>query len=99
MQLVIRDKKENKALKRTEILCEVGFEKTVPSRKEIREAICASTGFSPELLVIVSITGVFGSKKAKVIAHYYQDKNALAVERKYLLIRDGLLEKKKKEKK
>ena len=99
MQLAIREKKENKVLNRTELLCEVGFEKTVPSRKEIREAICASAGFSPELLVIISVSGIFGSKKAKVIAHYYHNKEALAIERKHFLIRDGLLEKKKKEKK
>ena len=97
MDLIVKDKNENKALGRTEITCEVSFEAAMPSRKQLREAICAATGAAPELLVIVSAKGHFGTSKAIVRAHAYKDANAMKVERKYLLVRDGLAEKEKKQ--
>lgn len=97
MQIAIRKKKENVPLGRTEIECDIAFEKALPSRKEIREALCAAIGASPELLVIVSSKAKFGSKQGVVIAHIYKDKESLKVERKHLLVRDGLAEKPKKD--
>jgi len=96
MELAVKNKKENRALQRDELLCEVGFEKAMPSRKQLREAICAATGAPAELLVIVSAKGAFGTNKAIVIAHSYKDKKAMGIERKHLLVRDGLAEKAKK---
>ncbi|MFA6328345.1 MAG: hypothetical protein WCY41_02790 [Candidatus Micrarchaeia archaeon] len=97
MQVNVKDKKENKSLSRQEITCEISFEKAMPSRKDLREAICTATGIAPELLVIVSSKGSFGQKCGTVLAHAYASKEALAVEKKHLLVRDGLMEKKKKE--
>ncbi|MEM4634117.1 MAG: hypothetical protein QW275_03105 [Candidatus Anstonellaceae archaeon] len=94
MELLIKEKKENKALQRYEITCEFSFDKAMPSRKQLREAICAATGLPSETLVIVYAQGAFGSKKGKVVAHAYKDKNAMGIERKHLLVRDGLMEKK-----
>ena len=99
MELAITDKKENKLLGRTEIAASVSYDKAMPSRKELREAICAATGADPSLLVIVSVLGSFGTQKAVVQARIYRSKEALAVERKHLLVRDGLAEKKKEAKK
>ena len=96
MDLKITDKKENASLNRTELACEVSFDKAMPSRKQLREAICAATGVAPELLVIVSAKGRFGASSALVLARAYKSKEALSVERKYLLVRDGLAEKEKK---
>ncbi len=96
MELAIVDKRENKALGRTELSCTVSFEKAVPSRKELREAIVAAIGADPNLLVIVSATSGFGTQKAFVSAHAYKSKEAMAVERRHLLVRDGLAEKSKK---
>lgn len=96
MQVTVTGKKENKALGRTEITCAMAFEKAMPSRKELREAICAATGGKPELLVIVSSKGSFGTKSGVVLAHAYSSKESLAVEKKHLLVRDGLMEKPKK---
>ncbi len=97
MELSIKEKKENRLLSRQEISCEVSFDKATPSRKQLREAICAATGVPPELLVIVSAKGKFGQNKAEVIAHAYSNKEGLSAERRYLLVRDSLAEKKKKE--
>ncbi|MFA4982651.1 MAG: hypothetical protein WC588_00380 [Candidatus Micrarchaeia archaeon] len=96
MELSIKDKKENAALLRQELICELTYEKAMPSRKQIREAICAATGADPALLVIVSAKGGFGTNKAAVLARIYKGKEALAVERGHLLVRDGLIEKKAK---
>jgi len=99
MELVIKDKKENHALLRQELTCELSYEKAMPSRKQIREALVAATGADPALLVIVSAKGGFGTNKAVVLARIYKSKDAIAVERGYLLVRDGLKEKKAKVKK
>jgi len=96
MQVNVKDKKENKSLSRQEITCEIAFEKAKPSRKDLREAICTATGISPELLVIVSSKGGFGERHGIVLVHAYANKEALSVEKKYLLVRDGMMEKKKK---
>ncbi len=97
MDLTVKDKYENKAMGRTELSCEMSFDKAMPSRKEIRQALCAAAGVAPELLVIVSAKGHFGTNKAVVLAHAYRDKQAMAVEKKHLLVRDGLAEKEKKQ--
>ena len=96
MQVTVKGKKENKLLARTELTCDIAFEKAMPSRKELREAICTATGIKPELLVIVSSKGGFGTRSGTVLAHAYDSKEALAVEKKHLLVRDGLVEKPKK---
>ena len=97
MEIIIKNKKENKALARDELTCEVSFDKAMPSRKQMREALCAATGVAPELLVIVKAKGAYGTNKATVSVHTYKDKAKMSAERFYLLVRDGLAEKKKKE--
>lgn len=97
MELVIKDKSENPALQRTEITGEVSYDKAVPSRKEIREALCAAAGADPACTVIISVKSSFGSRHAVVLAHAYRSKEGLSAEHRYLLVRDGLAEKKKKE--
>ncbi|MCX6771260.1 MAG: hypothetical protein NTX79_04350 [Candidatus Micrarchaeota archaeon] len=96
MQVNILDKKENKSLQRQEITCGVAFDKAKPSRKDLREAICTATGIAPELMVIVSSKGGFGERSGTVLVHAYASKEGLAVEKKHLLVRDGMAEKKKK---
>ena len=99
MELSIKNKEENKLLKMQTLTCEVSFEKAIPSRKQIRDAICAATGVDPPLLVVSSIKGQFGAQKAIVVAHAYANKESLAVEKKHLLVRDGLIQKEAKKKK
>lgn len=98
MELSIKNKEENKLLSMQTLTCEVSFEKAVPSRKQLREAICAATGVDPALLVIAVVNSQFGAQKAVVTAHAYANKEALAVEKKHLLVRDGLIQKEEKKK-
>ncbi|MCX6769917.1 MAG: hypothetical protein NT051_04535 [Candidatus Micrarchaeota archaeon] len=95
MELTIKQKAENKSLGRQQLTCELTYDKAMPSRKEIREAICAATGADASLLVIVSAKGGFGSNKAAVLANLYNNKQAFTLEQKHLLVRDGLIEKPK----
>ena len=94
MEFTITEKKENKALGRQELECSFSYEGAMPSRKEIRSAACAATGASPELVVVVSVKGSFGSRKADVKLRIYSNKDSMKAEREYLLARDGLVEKK-----
>jgi ribosomal protein S24E len=96
MDLTIKNKAENKALGRTVLTCEIMFDKAVPSRKEIREAICAATGADPAQLIIVSVLNRFGERRAIATAHQYATKAGAGVAKKHLLIRDGLAQKEKK---
>ena len=96
MELRIVEKKENKLLKRAEISFELGFDKAVPARKEVRDALSTSLGANPELIVIVKIKNRYGTRSAKGMAHAYKDKAAMGVEKKHLLVREGLAQKVKK---
>lgn len=99
MELLIKDKKENNSLSCQEITCELSYEKAMPSRKQIREAICVATGADPSLLVVLSAKGAFGTNKASVLARIYKNKEAIVLERNHLLVRDGLAQKAQKAKK
>lgn len=101
MEMDVRDKKENKLLGRQEISFSVKYEKAMPSRKEMREALSTAMGANAELLVIKHASGTFGAKEAKGIAYLYSDKEAAQKEVKHLRVRDGLAakEEKKKDKK
>ena len=96
MELSITNKKENKALGRTEVTAAISFDKAMPSRKDIREALCAATGAPAEQLVIISARGSFGTQKGVVLAHVYSTKEGMKLEKKYLLVRDGLAQKTEK---
>jgi len=99
MDIEIRERKENKPLGRQELLCSLAFEKEVPSRKAVREALCAALGVAPELLVVEWIRGGFGTRGAEARAHIYKEKAGAAAAARHLLVRDGLAQKKKKEEK
>jgi len=98
MDIEIREKKENKLLGRQQVSCKISFEKQLPSRKEVREALCAALGVAPEVLVVQSVRGGFGVKSAKAIVHVYKDAQAAKAASRHLLVRDGLEQKKEKKK-
>lgn len=98
MDIEIREKSENKLLARQQIKCGVSFEKQLPSRKEVRDALCTAMGVSADVLVIQSIKGKFGTKSATVLAHIYKDKEAANAASLHLRVRDGLAQKKEKKK-
>lgn len=101
MDSKITKRNENKVLGREEIEVVVYFDKSTPSRKEIKAGVCAKIGANPDGVVIRSIRSMFGAREVSAVLHVYADKGkAAAGEPNYVLVRDGMAEKKpKKEKK
>ena len=94
MDLKITDKKKNELMKRTEVTAEM-HEKTIPSKKDLREKLAAMMNTAPEKMVIFKVDSKFGSAKAKVYARVYETVEALKeTEQKYMTVRNFGEEKK-----
>jgi small subunit ribosomal protein S24e len=98
MEITIDGKKENKSLERNEVAFTIKFEKVIPSRKEVREELARMLSADAKLLVVDAMNGIYGAQAAKGTARTYKDAKRMAVERRYLLVRNGLVEKKEKKK-
>jgi small subunit ribosomal protein S24e len=98
MDISIKEKTENPLLKRTEVRFTVEFDGATPSRKEVKEKLCAVLNSPPELTIIRELKQSFGSKRLLGRARVYADAEAVKVEHKHILMREKG-EKVKKEKK
>ena len=99
MEVKIISKKENPLLSRTEIVFEVyhGGEAT-PSRDQVRESLSKMIKAKKETLVIDHMSPNFGRAQTAGYAKLYSSKEmALKMERRAILIRNGLIEKPKEE--
>lgn len=99
MNLAVQSKKENPLLKRIEVDFEVSFDAAVPSREQTRQALAAALQTNTENLVIVSIDSSAGVHKAKGTARLYESAELAKKDKKYLLVRDKMVEKEDKKKK
>ncbi len=92
---------ENAILGRKEIIASVSFDKATPNRKEMKELVCGKIGANPDSTVVREVKSKFGTRGIDAVLHVYASKDAaLAAEPGYILIREGMAEKKpKKEKK
>lgn len=96
----IISKNDNKLLERQEIRAIVGFAAQTPTRKDIRTGIAGKIAANPDNLILRGVTNEFGAKQIKVLAHAYANPEALKRnEPYYILVRDGLAQKKEKKKK
>ncbi len=96
----IQSKNDNKLLDRLEVKAVLGFNAQTPNRKEIRAAIGGKIAANPDNIALREIINEFGSKQIKVVAHVYQNQEQMKKnEPSYILVRDGLAEKKPKKKK
>lgn len=73
MELTIQKKEDKPLLQAQDIYAELTFENTTPSRKELAKLIADKTKSKPEHVMVRKIQGVFGDKKATVLATIYQD--------------------------
>ncbi|MGE0793413.1 MAG: hypothetical protein AB7V77_04525 [Candidatus Woesearchaeota archaeon] len=86
MKLTIKEKKENKALSRTEVLAEVVFEKATPNRLEIQDLIAKEAKSDKKLTIIKTIKTSFGKSSALVTAFIYSNADVMnSIERKSLI--------------
>ncbi|MBI5046874.1 hypothetical protein HZC07_04040 [Candidatus Micrarchaeota archaeon] len=98
MNVNIVSANENKLLERKEVRAEVGFDGPTPKRAELKQAISGKIGANPEMVTVNKVSSNFGKKAVVVIAHVYTDKDKLMkTEPDHIKIREGLMEKKKKE--
>ncbi|MCS7094371.1 MAG: hypothetical protein NZ988_00990 [Thaumarchaeota archaeon] len=89
--------KRNELLKRTEYLIEVNNEAGTPSRSQLRELLTTALNAKSERLLVVKVWSPAGKTASRVIARVYDGRDDLMrVEPKFLLIREGLLERPKK---
>jgi len=70
MDLKITGRKRNEILKRDEVIAEVK-EKTIPSKKQIREKLSALLDAPQETIAIIKVESKFGSPAAKIFARAY----------------------------
>lgn len=91
---------DNKLLERKEVEAEVSFDAATPKRAELKTAISHKIGANPELVVIRSVSSMFGRKAVKVVAHAYSQKEILlGTEPVHIKVREGLMAKPEKKKK
>ena len=84
-------------MKRTEVTAEM-HEKTIPSKKEVRDKLAALVNAKPEEIAITKIESKFGSAQAKVYARVYPSVEELKKkEPKHITIRNFGKEKKEGE--
>lgn len=82
----------NKLLNRTELELVISYERSTPTREEVTKLISERFNASPDRIVIEHVASVFGSLKARVHAHIYDDvEHAMRFERKHILRRSGLI--------
>ena len=90
MKLKITKNHEESLLSRHKIEADLEFEKGVPPRKEVLEAIAKSLSLEPDLIVVKNIDAVFGTHKAKVLAYSYKTKEERnRIEEKKMLVKIG----------
>ncbi|ADT84989.1 MULTISPECIES: 30S ribosomal protein S24e [Thermococcus] len=99
MEIRVTEIKENKLLGRKEIYFEIIHEgEPTPSRKDVKGKLVAMLDLNPETTVIQYIRSYFGSRVSKGYAKAYESKERMFyIEPEYILIRDGLIEKKEGE--
>lgn len=73
MELTIQKKEDKPLLQAQDIYAELTFENTTPSRKELAKLIADKTKSKPEHVMVRKIQGVFGDKKATILATIYKD--------------------------
>lgn len=77
MELKIIDKKEEPLLSRTRVEAEITFEKTTPSKEEVKSRLVKDLGKDEKLIVVKGIHTYLGSKKAKNLSYVYENEESL----------------------
>ncbi|MEM4366959.1 MAG: hypothetical protein QW035_02410 [Candidatus Anstonellales archaeon] len=94
----ILERKQNKLLEREEIVLLHEFKGATPDRKQLRADVKAVLAVPDSRYIISKTESLAGTHKMKIFVHVYKSEQQLRkVENKHLLIRDGFIEKEKKE--
>jgi small subunit ribosomal protein S24e len=71
MEIKKTEEKDNRLLKRKEVIFAITFDKATPSNKEVSQKISSLQGVDEHLVEIQHIYTKFGLKKATVHVHIY----------------------------
>jgi small subunit ribosomal protein S24e len=97
MDIEIKSKNDNKLFQRKEVLAYVYFTGTTPKRSELKAEVANKVVANPDNCVVRCVENEFGMKRVKVALHVYEDVNQLKkFEPRYVLVREGLEQKKQK---
>ena len=98
MNLSIINQIENPLLERTELIFKVAHPGEKPPRKDVvKEAIANQLNAKKDLVIIHRMNPIFGSQEIQGEAKVYKKaERILEIERKHILIRNGLLKKEEK---
>ncbi|NJF26155.1 30S ribosomal protein S24e [Thermococcus sp. Bubb.Bath] len=96
MEIKVTEIKENKLLGRKEIYFDVLHEgEPTPSRADVKGKLAAMLDLDANTTVIQYIRSYFGSSVSKGYAKAYETRERmLYIEPEYILLREGLIEKK-----
>ena len=77
MELKIINKKEYPLLSRTRVESEIAFEKSTPSKDEIKSKLGKDLGKDEKLIVVKGIYTEYGLKKCKNLSYVYENEESL----------------------
>lgn len=73
----IISEEHNKLLNRKELVIEISFTAQTPSNIEMQKQIAENKKVDEKLVIVKQIQGIYGDKRAKVIAYIYDDIKSL----------------------
>lgn len=82
----------NKLLNRRELELIISYESSTPKREEVRKFLSDQFDVSIDRIIVEEIQSIFGSQKARIHAHLYDDvEYARKFVRKHVLKKHGLI--------
>jgi small subunit ribosomal protein S24e len=99
MEIEVLSKKKNELLQRVELEFKVSHpNEGSPKRDAVRTALAKMENAAKELVIIDNLRSEYGLTSTTGFAKIYKEKEAvMSLERKYILIRNGLIAAEKKE--
>lgn len=77
MELKIINKKEDPLLSRTRVESKIAFDKSTPSKDEIKSRLGKDLGKDEKLIVVKGIYTEYGLKKGKNLSYVYENEESL----------------------
>jgi len=87
MEMKLEKDTANKLLNRREMLLDVTYTGSTPSREAIRDEATRKFNLKHENIVIVSISQIYGVGRSQVLIHEYASEEAKSIAQRHILER------------
>ena len=87
MEMKLEKDTANKLLNRREMVIDVTYTGSTPSREEIRDEATRKFNLKHENIVIVSISQIYGVGRSQVLIHEYASEEAKSIAQKHIIER------------